>query len=116
MAAAAAETIRQHFPALSLEQIHGAIAFYLGHPQETVAYLFELKKKWDELERAANPASDELQQRLEEARRQRTATRSFVSFSNRCNRCEADFHSGDHRLGASRAALLRNRSYSELRS
>jgi uncharacterized protein (DUF433 family) len=70
---AAAETIRQNFPTLSLEQIHGAIAFYLGHPQETEAYLFELKKKWDELERAAKPASDELQQRLEEARRQRLA-------------------------------------------
>ena len=28
---AAPETIRQNFPTLSLEQIHGAIAFYLGH-------------------------------------------------------------------------------------
>jgi len=27
---AAPETIRQNFPTLSLEQIHGAIAFYLG--------------------------------------------------------------------------------------
>lgn len=69
---AAAETIRQDFPTLSLEQIHGAIAFYLGHPQEAEAYLFDLKKKWDELERA-KPASDELQQRLEEARRHRLA-------------------------------------------
>jgi uncharacterized protein (DUF433 family) len=70
---AAAETIRQNFPTLSLEQIHGAIAFYLGHPQETEAYLLELKKKWDELERVAKPASDELQQRLAEARRRRLA-------------------------------------------
>jgi uncharacterized protein (DUF433 family) len=70
---AAVETIRQNFPTLSLEQIHGAIAFYLGHPEETESYLLELKKKWDELERAAKPASEELQQRLEDARRHRLA-------------------------------------------
>jgi uncharacterized protein (DUF433 family) len=62
---AAAETIRQNFPTLSLEQIHGAIAFYLGHPHEAEAYLSDLKKKWEELEHGAKPASPELQQRLE---------------------------------------------------
>jgi uncharacterized protein (DUF433 family) len=66
---AAAETIRQNFPTLSLEQIHGAIAFYLGHSEEVEAYLRELEKKWDELEGAAKPASPELQHRIEEATR-----------------------------------------------
>ncbi len=66
---AAAETIRQNFPALSLEQIHGAIAFYLGHSEEVEAYLRELEKKWDALEEAAAPASPELQHRVEEVRR-----------------------------------------------
>jgi len=66
---AAAETIRQNFPTLSLEQIHGAIAFYLGHSEEVEAYLCELEKKWDELEGAAKPASPELQHRIEEARK-----------------------------------------------
>lgn len=66
---AAAETIRQNFPSLSLEQIHGAIAFYLGHSNEVDNYLHELEKKWDELERAANPASLPLQHRIEEARK-----------------------------------------------
>ena len=65
---AAPETIRQNFPTLSLEQIHGAIAFYLGHQPEVEAYLRELEKKWDELETAAEPASPELQSRIEEAR------------------------------------------------
>lgn len=66
---AAAETIRQNFPTLSLEQIHGAIAFYLGHQEEAEAYLHNLEKKWEEVEGAAKPADPELQQRIEEARK-----------------------------------------------
>ena len=66
---AAAETIRQNFPTLSLEQIHGAIAFYLGHEPEVEAYLQELEKKWDELEKAARPVDPELASRIEEARK-----------------------------------------------
>ena len=66
---AAPETIWQNFPTLSLEQIHGAIAFYLGHQEAAEAYLRDLEKKWEELERAAKPASSELQHRIEEARK-----------------------------------------------
>src|SRR5436190_17122341 len=73
---AAPETIRQDFPTLSLEQIHGAIAFYLGHEDEAGAYLSELERKWDELEQSAKPASPELQQRIEEARKRPLARRS----------------------------------------
>ena len=66
---AAPETIRQNFPVLSLEQIHGAIAFYLGHQEQVEAYLNELEKKWDQLERGAKPADPELQHKIEEARK-----------------------------------------------
>jgi uncharacterized protein (DUF433 family) len=69
---AAAETIRQNFPTLSLEQIHGAIAFYLGHQQEAETYLSDLDKTWDELERT-KPASPEIQQRIQEARNHKLA-------------------------------------------
>ncbi len=31
------ETIRRNFPTLSLEQVYGAIAFYLGHQNETAS-------------------------------------------------------------------------------
>jgi len=65
---ASPETIRQNFPSLSLAQVYGAIAFYLNHPQESEAYLQELKRKWEELERKGQPPSEELQQRLEQAR------------------------------------------------
>ena len=64
-----AGTIRQNFPTLSLEQIHGATAFYLEHPEEVEGYLRDLQEKWDELEGAAKPASPELQHRIEEARK-----------------------------------------------
>ena len=66
---AAPETIRQNFPTLSLEQIHGAIAFYLCHQEQADAYLRDLEKEWEELESSAKPASAELQQRLDEARK-----------------------------------------------
>ena len=70
---AAPETIRQNFPTLSLEQIHGAIAYYLGHQEKAETYLADLEKKWDELERGAKPASPDLQQRIEEAQKRRLA-------------------------------------------
>jgi uncharacterized protein (DUF433 family) len=63
------ETIRQNFPTLSLEQIHGAIAFYLGHQEQVEAYLQELDRKWDQLESAAKAADPELQHRIEEAKK-----------------------------------------------
>jgi uncharacterized protein (DUF433 family) len=66
---AAPETIRQDFPTISLEQVHGAIAFYLGHEEQVEAYLHELEKKWDQLESAAKPADPGLQHRIDEARK-----------------------------------------------
>ena len=65
---ASPETIRQSFPSLSLAQVYGAIAFYLNHPRESEAYLQELKRKWEELERRGQPPSEELQAKIEQAR------------------------------------------------
>ena len=62
------ETIQGNFPTLSLAQVYGAIAFYLGHPQESAAYLAELKGKWEELERNAKPVNPDLQARIDQAR------------------------------------------------
>ena len=64
------ETIQRNFPTLSLSQVYGAIAFYLGHPQETEAYLAELKRKWEELERNAKPVDADLRARIDRARDQ----------------------------------------------
>lgn len=35
------ETIRQNFPSLTLEQVYGAIAFYLAHQEEVDANIHE---------------------------------------------------------------------------
>jgi hypothetical protein len=69
------KSIQQNFPTLSQEQIHGAIAFYLGHGQEAEAYLVELERKWDQLERSAKPIDPDLQRRLEDARKRLPAQR-----------------------------------------
>jgi len=65
----APEAIRENFPTLSLEQINAAIAFYLEHQDEADAYLRNLEKKWEELDRTAQPVDPELQRRIKEARK-----------------------------------------------
>jgi hypothetical protein len=53
-----AETIQQLYPALSLEQVYGAIAFYLGNRDEVDLYLRRQDELWDqERERAARDPS-----------------------------------------------------------
>ena len=41
-----AETIAQQYPALSLEEVYGAIAFYLGHGDIVNAYLARQDTVW----------------------------------------------------------------------
>ena len=64
----APETIRLNFPTLSLEQVYGSIAFYLGHQKEIENYLRKLAEKWEQLDHDAEPADLDLHRRLHEAR------------------------------------------------
>jgi uncharacterized protein (DUF433 family) len=62
------ETIRQNFSSLSLEQVYGAIAFYLAHEQEVDA---NIREGEEEIQRTLPPLSEsrpELYARLESAR------------------------------------------------
>lgn len=62
------ETIRQNLPSLSLEQVYGAITFYLAHEQEVDANIAGGEA---ELDRSVPPLSEsrpELYVRLERAR------------------------------------------------
>ena len=43
-----AETIRQQYPALSLEEVYGAIAYYLAHETEVKDYLKRQGTLWDQ--------------------------------------------------------------------
>jgi uncharacterized protein (DUF433 family) len=64
------ETIQQNFPSLTLEQVYGAIAFYLGHQAEIDA---SIRQGEEELRRMIPPLSQrkpEAYTRLQRAREQ----------------------------------------------
>jgi uncharacterized protein (DUF433 family) len=63
------ETIREEFAGLTLAHVYGAIAFYLDRQAEIDAYLLRRREQWAELERHGTPASQDLQARLDSARR-----------------------------------------------
>ena len=62
-----AESIRQAFPTLTLEQVYGAIAFYLGHQAEVDASIQDAGRAWAEFE-AAHPVPEPIRDRLREVR------------------------------------------------
>jgi uncharacterized protein (DUF433 family) len=45
----APETITDNFPALTLEQVYGALAFYLAHQEEIDQYLRQGKAEYEKL-------------------------------------------------------------------
>jgi uncharacterized protein (DUF433 family) len=54
-----AETIQQLFPALTLEEVYGAIAFYLANQGEVDQYLQSQEGRWQQLRQsgAASPSA-----------------------------------------------------------
>lgn len=70
---ASPESIAQSFPALTLEEVYGAIAFYLGHQDEIDAYLQREEQEFEALRQQSRHANPLLYQKLEEARQQQTA-------------------------------------------
>ena len=69
------ESIVDHFDTLTLEEVYGALAFYLGHRDEIDAYLKQSEAQFDELCRRARATNPLLYQKLDEAR-QRMVVRS----------------------------------------
>ena len=72
---AAPESIAQSFPALTLEEVYGAIAFYLAHQTEIDAYLRDGEQEFEALRQQSRQSNHLLYRRLEEARQQPPATR-----------------------------------------
>jgi uncharacterized protein (DUF433 family) len=69
------ETIQQNFPSLTLEQVYGAIAYYLGHKEQVDR---NIEQGEEELHRLVAPLSrrnPEAYTRLQQAR-ERTTNRS----------------------------------------
>ncbi len=61
--------IAESYPALSLEQIHGALAFYLAHREEMDAYLRAGKGDFARLREQARRDHPSLYAKIEAARR-----------------------------------------------
>jgi uncharacterized protein (DUF433 family) len=70
------ESIVDNFPTLSLEQVYGAITFYLSNRAEIDAYLKQGEEEFETLRRAAREANPQLYKKLEEARQQTQRSRS----------------------------------------
>jgi len=62
------ETICQNFELLRLEEVYGAIAYYLANHDEIDAYLIRQNEKWAEGRRATEPLPADLRERLMRAR------------------------------------------------
>ncbi len=50
------ESIRRSFPLLTLEEIYGAIAFYLAHQAEIDSYLIQEEKEFESMRGQSNDA------------------------------------------------------------
>lgn len=58
------ESIAQNFPLLSLEQIYGAITFYLANRELIDAYLKEGEEEFDKLQKSLREKNPSLYQKL----------------------------------------------------
>ena len=63
------EGIVQSFPSLSLEQVYGAIAYYLAHRAEIDEHLKRGEARFEELARASREANPLLYSKLQSAKR-----------------------------------------------
>jgi len=63
------EGIVEHYPRLALDQVYGAIAFYLSHQAEVDAYLKEQDALWNQGRAESESRNASLLKRLREAKR-----------------------------------------------
>jgi uncharacterized protein (DUF433 family) len=69
------ETICQNFELLRLEEVYGAIAYYLANQADVGAYLIRQDDKWAEGKRSADPLPANRRERLMRAREELHTTR-----------------------------------------
>jgi hypothetical protein len=69
------EAIRSHYPALSLEQVYGAITFYLGSREEVEGDIVERENEEDAFT-DAHPTPPEIKKTFERMRQQAVSRRT----------------------------------------
>ena len=70
-----AEAIRSYYPVLSLEQVYGAITFYLGSQEDVEADIAEREREEDAFTAAHQP-HPEVKMKFERMRRQTVSRRN----------------------------------------
>lgn len=75
LSGASAETIAQAFPVLTLEQVYGAITFYLAHREDVNRYVEARRNDFDAKREAARSADPMFYQKLADAKRQTSLVR-----------------------------------------
>ncbi len=73
---ASPESIQRSYPSLTLEQIYGAITFYLAHQEEIDQYLLEGEAEHEKLSAESREAHPEFYEKLERARKEALTPRS----------------------------------------
>jgi uncharacterized protein (DUF433 family) len=68
------ESIAQNFPLLSLEQVYGAIAFYLANREMLDAYLKQGEAEFKQLQQSFREKNPLLYQKLKTAQERKQAT------------------------------------------
>ena len=69
------EAIRSHYPTLTLEQVYGAITFYLGSKEEVEKDIADREREEDAFT-AAHPTPAEIKEKFERMRQQMLPRRS----------------------------------------
>jgi uncharacterized protein (DUF433 family) len=69
-----AESIAQSFPVLTLEQVYGALTYYLAHREMIDAYLQQQEANFAQLSQDLRRRDPMFYQKLADARRQRQKT------------------------------------------
>jgi len=64
------ESIRRSFPLLNLEEIYGAIAFYLANQKEIDEYLSQEEKEFEKTRQNSRETDDEWRKRMQKARQE----------------------------------------------
>ena len=67
---ASPECIQKSYPALTLEQVYGAIAYYLANQETIDQYLIEGEKEFEKFEQASREKYPEWYEKMEKTRKQ----------------------------------------------
>ena len=78
-----AESIQQSFPILTLEQVYGAITYYLAHREDIDTYLQEQEAVFETFKETLRRSNPRMAQRIAEIKHQRQTTRRIVKISKR---------------------------------